>query len=205
MPTLREQLIKLAYRNKKHRDALLNLVRIAEEEEQISVTSLAFLDRLQKEGERSLTAMQGPSTVQAVERLLAYLRALYMIHQNAHWLAKGVPYYGDHLLFQRLYETVSEEVDSVAERLVGVFGKDLQTDQQLTLMGHYVAELMPIEDHIARSYQAEQRFQALLQEAMATLEKENALTLGLSDLLPAIASTHETHLYLLSRRVRELG
>jgi DNA-binding ferritin-like protein len=49
-------------------------------------------------------------------QLLAILRALQWSHQTAHWKVRGEPFYGDHLLFQKLYEAVGEEIDTLAEK-----------------------------------------------------------------------------------------
>ena len=44
-------------------------------------------------------------------QLLAILRALHWSHWTLHWKVKGDPFYGDHLMYQRLYEAVVEEIN----------------------------------------------------------------------------------------------
>ena len=39
------------------------------------------------------------------------LHALLLLHQSAHWQVRGPTYYGDHLLFQRIYEGIAKEID----------------------------------------------------------------------------------------------
>src|SRR3972149_1813903 len=39
-----------------------------------------------------------------ISELLAHLYALYVAYQSAHWCAMSDSYYGDHLLYKRLYE-----------------------------------------------------------------------------------------------------
>jgi len=51
--------------------------------------------------------------------LLTYARALYQMYQNFHWKSAGPQYYGDHQLYQRLYEGVLPEIDQLAERIMG--------------------------------------------------------------------------------------
>lgn len=141
----------------------------------------------------------------AMADLLACMRALSMVHQNAHWNASGEPYYGDHLLYQRLYEAVAAEIDSLAERAIGVFGASIQTHSQMARMFTYIKLFEPkrsgsINYHLLRALQAEQVFLSLLQKVHGFLEKTGTSTMGLDDLLTGIFSAHETHLYLLKQR-----
>lgn len=53
---------------------------------------------------------------------IASLKALALIHQHSHWTAKGVTFYGDHLLFERLYNDTLELLDEAAEKFVGLLG-----------------------------------------------------------------------------------
>ena len=52
----------------------------------------------------------------------AFLRSLYLIHQNSHWLSKGHNFYGNHIMFQRLYESAQTNADKAAEKLIGLYG-----------------------------------------------------------------------------------
>jgi len=58
----------------------------------------------------------------ALTAVLVDLLATYRLMQSLHWQASGASYYGDHLLYQRIYEGISKEIDSVGERLVGLYG-----------------------------------------------------------------------------------
>ena len=53
-------------------------------------------------------------------QLLSHHRFLYLAYQNLHWLSRGDSFYGDHLLFQRLYEKLGDESDQIAERAIGL-------------------------------------------------------------------------------------
>lgn len=64
---------------------------------------------------------------------VATLKALALIHQHNHWTTKGEMFYGDHLLFERLYNSTLENLDLAAEKFIGVFSDeclnyDLQTE-----------------------------------------------------------------------------
>ena len=58
---------------------------------------------------------------------LACLRAMSFSYQTSHWQAQGATFYEDHLLFERLYGSVTEEIDALAEKLVGYLGSDSVT------------------------------------------------------------------------------
>ncbi|MCH7560353.1 MAG: hypothetical protein IIC67_03115 [Thaumarchaeota archaeon] len=51
--------------------------------------------------------------------LLACLRAAAQLHQTNHWRTKGTAFYGDHQLFDRLYNDSLSMIDQVAERAMG--------------------------------------------------------------------------------------
>jgi hypothetical protein len=52
------------------------------------------------------------------------LRAAHHVYWTLHWQAQGVGYYGDHLLYQRLYQARVKEIDRVAETIAAVYGAD---------------------------------------------------------------------------------
>ena len=152
--------------------------------------------------------LQMPTASDATQRaqqimlsVLGCLRALYHLHQNAHWMTKRLPYYGDHLLYQRLYEGIAEEVENVAERLIGVYGGSVDVVAQADLITRYLGAFdAPDVDLVERSLVAEQHFQRLLRRAYDDLDEVGKLTLGVDDLLQATASAHDVHLYLLQQR-----
>lgn len=63
--------------------------------------------------------------------LLAVLRGIHWHAWTTHWKTSGPDFYGDHLLFQRIYESTSEdgggpdisaETDGLGERIVALYG-----------------------------------------------------------------------------------
>lgn len=54
--------------------------------------------------------------------ILSFLRALNLHYHNAHWETSGNDYYGNHLLFQRLYEEIEDVIDDWAEQMIGTYG-----------------------------------------------------------------------------------
>ena len=142
--------------------------------------------------------------------MLTWLKYLYTLHQANHWTSKGDPFYGDHLLFQRLYEGVLEEVDAVAEKAVGV-GSELNVD----LSRHNVAvckvgacfesqQVIPTKNALAqKSLAAEQEFLTVLDCLSGSMKNLGLLSRGIDNLIAGIHDKHEGHVYLLKRRCVE--
>lgn len=140
--------------------------------------------------------------------VLVHLRFLSLIHQTHHWITKGDAFYGDHQMFQRLYDDVQAEVDSLAERTVGI-GKEesvnvvLQTQQVTRLVNGYgtISTIPQASEFVKRSLAAERNFITTAELAFNALKERCAMSRGLENLLSGILDTHETHLYLLKQRV----
>lgn len=165
------------------------------------------------------------SPYEVLAHLLAGLRTLSMVHQTAHWQVRGGHFYGDHLLFARLYEESQDAIDGLAERLIGLTSDPGQVAlcSQIEIMhqfvktlggGHSVFASPPklAADHsqaLAAPSSADLVKRSLLGEAVLigsithvkkALEAAGALTEGLEDLLQSIASKHEEFVYLLKQR-----
>ena len=54
-------------------------------------------------------AVPDEDVVEKLQWLLACLRAQYWMYQQSHWQVMGPEYYGNHLLFERLYESVVKQ------------------------------------------------------------------------------------------------
>ena len=123
---------------------------------------------------------------------VAFLRALYLLHQRNHWETKG---YADHLLFQRLYEGTQEMADEAAEKAIGIFGT-LGNQKGVSKLAE---KYYNASDPVAGSLKAEEAFQKLCKDTYDSLEASKKLTLGLDDMIMAHASKSELHTYLLQQ------
>lgn len=139
--------------------------------------------------------------------VLAHLKFLSEIHQNHHWTCMGDPFYGDHLLFSRLYDTVKGEVDTVAEKVIGLSctaNVDLRTliGQVFKLTtGYGMTVTIPQSSDLARrSLMAEMNFIKVIDNCIISLDNCGLLTNGVDNMLQGIADTHEGHIYLLKQR-----
>ena len=134
--------------------------------------------------------------------LLTTLRAMYVHYQNLHWESK---FYGDHLLYQRLYESVSEETDSLAEKILGLTGQSIFVSDIHTFEHGY--NTLNIWYEVTKGTKPEERalfsemyFLEQLEYVDAHLESLSAKSMGLDDMLSGMASKHEEHVYLLRQR-----
>jgi DNA-binding ferritin-like protein len=131
-------------------------------------------------------------------RLMAYLRALYELHQWMHWRTKGQTFYGDHQLFQRMYEKAAEELDGMAEKAIGLSNNVNVIDPK----GSANAAADVLEDFQFTpdgALAAEHGFISLLKDVRDNLGE--GLTDGLDNFLQGLSDTHESHVYLLQQRV----
>lgn len=132
---------------------------------------------------------------------LGHLRFLYLMYQNCHWQCAGMSFYQDHLLFQRLYEGIVEDIDATAEKIIGVFDTSIVNfDKQCDIV-HHISKNVKIDsvpiNCFKQAIKAEDSFLKLSMKVKETLEAEDKLTLGWDDLLAAQASSSEERMYLL--------
>lgn len=133
--------------------------------------------------------------VEEMSSYVAFIRALYLIHQRAHWKCKGNNFYGNHLLFQRLYEGTQASADEAAEKTIGLFGElEDKTDSITKIVADYSGD-----DLIQNSIEAEEEFQVISKRVYNKFKDSEYITLGLDDMLMALASKHEVHIYLLKQ------
>lgn len=145
---------------------------------------------------------------------LGALRSMYMIHQTHHWQSQGKEFYGDHLLFQRLYEAIAPEIDAVAEKLIGLGG--IATTNYFAQVHHMEAFQKAVtgkdQPIIEVSLLAEATLMAMARLILLRLSELNTgavtfgglrslLTPGLENMIQGILDLHESHLYLLGQRL----
>lgn len=131
---------------------------------------------------------------------VAFTRALYLLHQQNHWKAQA---YGDHLLFQRLYEDAQQLLDDAAERVMGLCG-DAVFEGEEAIAKKFEARVPTLSSLLESSLEAEKSFQDVAQNTYDALKQKDMITLGLDDLLMSQASQGEVHIYLLQQALRGL-
>ena len=132
---------------------------------------------------------------------VATLRAAYLVNQSAHWHSKGLDFYGDHLLFERIYKSAQDDADLSAEKFIGLFGSEaVDFLTQAELISSVMKRYAKLEgDLVAMSLALEKEFIRFSQEAHEAFEAAGVMTLGLTDAIGAIASSREEAIYLLGQ------
>lgn len=155
----------------------------------------------------NLVAAWGGISYAELSVVVVHLRYLSLVHQTHHWTAKGDPFFGDHKLFEELYDTVSKEIDVVAEKSVGLGGEanvnlPLQISQVMKLCSAYGSpQTVPQSNDLARaSLVAEFNFLKILKAACDSMKSNCTETPGVENMLQQLFDTHERHVYLLKRR-----
>jgi DNA-binding ferritin-like protein len=135
---------------------------------------------------------------------IASLKAIALIHQQNHWTTKGDDFYGDHLLFGRLYDSALENLDSAAEKFMGLFGGEcLDFTLQAELLNKVLLKYGKLKDSPAElSLAIEKDFIKFSQDAYKCFEDEDKMTLGLDDMIMSIASKREESVYLLQQTLK---
>lgn len=155
----------------------------------------------------------GDSPYAELAVFLDFLRTLQFLHQQHHWQVSGNDSYGDHLLLQRLYETVALEIDKVGEKTVSMAGAGLvDSRHSLENMNKFLNALQEGSDisqdenlalsKIKKSLLAERSFLTAGEKLMTMLQSKNQLSRGIENLLGGILDMHETHVFLLSQRAK---
>lgn len=154
----------------------------------------------EKQAYLSASPSQISVTATFLQNLLAALRAQYLSYQTSHWQQSGESAYGNHLLFQRLYEGLQDQIDELAEKICGLLGSEyVEMPSQLSLMSEMCSRWARVECHHRRGVSSEKDVQFLIQETYDKIKAAKAMTLGLDDWLMATANSHETNEYLLQQ------
>lgn len=136
---------------------------------------------------------------------ISLLRSLYLMYQNYHWQISGAQFYGNHLLFQRLYEGVAEDLDLAAEKCAGLYdAKFLDIHRQMMkiqkiLAAWEISSNPKVPEIFTSALGAEDSFQKLSLYFYKKLEKNGDLTLGLDDFIMGAISNSEDRCYLLKQ------
>lgn len=133
--------------------------------------------------------------VKPFQGLLSCLKAQHWNYWSTHWVIPNN--YGDHLLFERLYNSTLGEIDTLAEKLVGIFGVE-SVDQAtiVNLSAKYTALWVSHPDPFERGLASEFTLAQMIESLV-----DGELTLGMDDFIRGMASDHETNIYLLKQRL----
>jgi len=135
---------------------------------------------------------------------LAALKAMVQIHQHNHWTTNGDSFYGDHLLFSKIYETALEDLDLAAEKFMGIFGDEcLNYDIQIDYLSKILKKYSKLQGSPAEmSLAIERDFIKLSSKAYDCFQDHDKLTLGLDDMIMSVSSNREEAVYLIQQKLK---
>lgn len=138
-----------------------------------------------------------------LQNLLAMLRAAQIVHHTAHWQVTGPTFVGDHALFGELYTAIDKEYDTLAEKIVTLYGsKSVDAVDQLKRISTVVARAIESStDLVQRSLNVEEGLQTVLEAVRKHMQDEKQLSIGMDNFLQGIADSHESAVYKLTQRV----
>lgn len=133
--------------------------------------------------------------------LLANLRLQYMVFQNNHWEAEGPSFYGQHLMYQRAYESTQEHIDALAEKMVAQFGAE---SVNLFNSCNVIHATMGLLAEFPNPEQRALKTIAIVKGAIAKILEcgGNDVSLGLENALQTIFDEQETTEYLIQQVVK---
>jgi DNA-binding ferritin-like protein len=137
--------------------------------------------------------------------LLGMLRALKWLSWNGHWQVKGNSFYGDHLMLERIYEgKLDEQIDTLAEKLVCLYGSDcIDSPYLIGSFNECVEQAKKAQTcPIRRVLHVLQYVQGHFAQTYKIGTSAGRITLGMDDFLMASANEQETFIYLVQQRLR---
>lgn len=142
--------------------------------------------------------------------LICYMRAIHLWFHGAHHLTRGASFSGDHsFLYDKVYTEVDEAIDGVIEKGIGLCGQEIACPCHIVTGAAQILGTYPSPSKLSATGIAAAGM-SIIKDFIDFLEKMNddltacdAMTLGLSDEIAAIANVHEGYYYLLKQRAAE--
>ena len=144
--------------------------------------------------------------VKALLGLLAVLRAMVWEYYTSHWKVRGVDFYGNHLLYARMYEHIQGEVDDLAEKILGVAGGDpagLDPIPQMEMAQRWLFSVEHIDCRFERAEKMERALLDAIKQASDACEAGGLLSPGVDNMLDQMYDDHEGHIYLIQQSLKD--
>lgn len=147
-----------------------------------------------------------------LQKYCGWLRAIHLWFHGAHHITRGTNFAGDHgTLYSRIYTEVQNEVDGAIEKVVGVTNEHnlacpIEIIRQAEIIMEKYGSPADVPLHLLPSVglELEKGYIDFVERLFKHLEAENLVTLGLNDQLAASANAHETYVYLLQQRMKNV-
>lgn len=160
--------------------------------------------RLHLESIVAVVAVPANTCDDAWSGVITGLHALSIASQSAHWRALGDSFYSDHLMYQRMYEDISKEIDAVGEKYVGVTGNEsiIEPNRLISALSSAGQQMLAGGDVLETLLRAQRNFIKRVSTLVKLLEASGQYSSGIDNLLSGIIDKHEEHIYLLERRLK---
>lgn len=151
--------------------------------------------------------MNDAQFINAIQTLLAHLRAGNLWYHGAHHVTVGAGFHGDHKFYRQVYEQYNADFDAAAEKAIVLLGPTIAAPAAVTARAAQLLGSMPAVAgmngmQIATAGLAvEKQTLSFVEKLFRDLEAGKRLSLGMNDFLAALANAHETNVYKLTQRV----
>ena len=131
-----------------------------------------------------------------MQNLLSVMVAQQWEYHVLHWLAQGDDFYGDHLLFERLYYATLDGIDQLAETAITYFGTDfVLPDETLSDAADYVDDWGT--EGYSSGLSSEGDFEDAINAVYDAVGGVEQCPPGLDSFLGGMLERHRSHVYLL--------
>lgn len=136
-------------------------------------------------------------------KVLVATQGLSLIAQTSHWAAKGTNFYQEHLLFERVYNTVSGHIDAIAEKCVGLNKNGMVVEPCALLNANleFVEAFKSFNqsDLTTKVYSAVCVHKKITTKVYEELKADGLMTGGIENLIQSLLDDIEQLEYLLGR------
>lgn len=144
------------------------------------------------------------SMVELLQNLLAVLRGIQWLYHTAHWQVRGQNFFCQHNMFGDLYWNLSDEYDTLAEKMVALQGES--SVDPVVILGRMVSVVVRwCADRSAEdaALTAASELQATVASTYDALKSSGQLSAGLDDFLLGLANEHDTDVYWLQQAAKQ--
>lgn len=134
---------------------------------------------------------------------LGVTEALQIIHHSHHFQTRGASFYADHLLFQRLYEGIAPEIDTLGEKVIGLTNEPKLTNYfvRMKVIQKFMEMVTTPDPYVVVSLKAEKLYLMVGKFILEHFEQNQLASRGLVNLVEGILDHHEENVFLLQSRL----
>lgn len=132
-----------------------------------------------------------------INQIIAYLLAIQNYAKDIHYNCKGLAFYAQHQLADRIFEELDDFQDALKETCL--LGNDLLPLPSTEYLSKARFLIPSINEDTAQNFQSMKR---LLTEALSVIENTQGTTRGEQSLLDSIAENLQQKLGLVNRQVK---